>query len=312
MAAMAPLVRFGLVSAGVGLFLWRIKPLVADVQLTYGERIVAAIVALVILGTASLAAWVFGRLLRAAAELIEVQVDGAEAAARTADLIQWHVAPALERLAVALERGPANTNAPANAASDRGLALAIAGVRQAIADGRWGQAQKLIDAIGRDFPQAPEARDLDDELAEARQATIDALRARLDASKSANDPEAVIALRDELTRHVKGEPLRALDRELVRWLMNLIQRRMRTGSVRPDVAHLAAKVAESFGDQPEGASLRASLPTLRRSAGLCPRCAEPYGGIEDACPKCLHGADNGSAWADDDDDDVEDEEDELS
>jgi hypothetical protein len=37
----------------------------------------------------------------------------------------------------------------------------------------------------------------------------------------------------------------------------------------------------------EGASLRASLPTLRRSAGLCPRCAQPYTGLANACPQCL-------------------------
>jgi predicted amidophosphoribosyltransferase len=59
--------------------------------------------------------------------------------------------------------------------------------------------------------------------------------------------------------------------------------------VQGDVAELAARAAESFGDTPEGASLRASLPTLRRSAGLCPRCAQPYAGIDEACPQCLAG-----------------------
>ncbi len=69
--------------------------------------------------------------------------------------------------------------------------------------------------------------------------------------------------------------------------MTLIQKRLRTGTIRPDVVVLAARVAESFGGTTEGASLRASLPTLRRSAGLCPKCAEPYTGVGDACPKCL-------------------------
>ena len=69
--------------------------------------------------------------------------------------------------------------------------------------------------------------------------------------------------------------------------MGLVQRRLRTGTVRPDLVALAARVAESFGGSVEGASLRASLPTLRRSAGLCPKCAEPYAGVGDACPKCL-------------------------
>jgi predicted amidophosphoribosyltransferase len=49
-------------------------------------------------------------------------------------------------------------------------------------------------------------------------------------------------------------------------------------------------VAVSLYQTPEGASLRASLPTLRRAAGLCARCARPYKGIADACPACLTGA----------------------
>ncbi len=69
--------------------------------------------------------------------------------------------------------------------------------------------------------------------------------------------------------------------------MAMIQKRLRGGAMRPDVAILAARVAESLDATPEGASLRAALPTLRRSAGLCARCGEPYTGLADACPKCL-------------------------
>lgn len=115
---------------------------------------------------------------------------------------------------------------------------------------------------------------------------VDALRARLEASRSANDPEAVLALRDELARHLAAEALGDLDRDLARWLIRLIQRRMRAGTVRADVVQLAARVAERFGGTVEGASLRASLPTLRRSAGLCPVCGEPYTGLQDRCPRC--------------------------
>ncbi len=69
--------------------------------------------------------------------------------------------------------------------------------------------------------------------------------------------------------------------------MGLLMRRMRTGSVGGDVARLADRIASEFPDSPEGASLKASLPTLRRSAGLCARCSQPYTGIEAACPECL-------------------------
>ena len=69
--------------------------------------------------------------------------------------------------------------------------------------------------------------------------------------------------------------------------MALIQKRLRAGTIRIDVVELAAKVAERFDHTSEGASLRAALPTLRRSAGLCARCGKPYTGIADACPVCL-------------------------
>src|SRR5262249_6768562 len=81
-----------------------------------------------------------------------------------------------------------------------------------------------------------------------------------------------------------ADALRALDRDLAKWFMALITRRLRTGSVRADVAVLAARVAEDLDDTPEGASLRASLPTLRRAAGLCPRCGQPYAGLAAAPP----------------------------
>jgi hypothetical protein len=69
--------------------------------------------------------------------------------------------------------------------------------------------------------------------------------------------------------------------------LKLIHIRLRSGKIQPDVALLAGRVADVFSHTVEGASLRASLPTLRRSVGLCPRCAQPYTGIADACPSCL-------------------------
>ncbi len=117
--------------------------------------------------------------------------------------------------------------------------------------------------------------------------TIDGLRDRIEAAKQANDPEGAMASRDELARVLQGEPFKEVDRSLAKWLIALIHKRLRTGTIRPEVADLAAQVAGRFGGTTEGASLRAALPTLRRSAGLCPRCGEPYPGLADACPKCL-------------------------
>lgn len=285
LAGMSPVVRLGLLVAAVAVFLNHAGPLLSDMQLTWGERMVAAITATTLLVGFGLAGWVAGRLLRAAAELIDVLVDQAESSGRTANLTEWHVAPALERMAVALERSLA---APREAVD--GMAMALAGARQAILDERWDQADRLIAAMARDHPGSAEVVGLADELAEARREAVDGLKAQLDAAQAVNDPERVIELRDALTQHLRGGPLRELDRQLVQWLMTLIQKRMRTGTVRGDVVTLATKVAGSFGDTPEGASLRASLPTLRRSVGLCPRCAQPYVGLDNACPQCQAAA----------------------
>src|SRR5690606_32827712 len=118
-------------------------------------------------------------------------------------------------------------------------------------------ADRLIKGLRRDFPGSREADALAEEVAEGRRAAVADLTARLDAARSVNDADQVIAYRDELTLHLRGEELKALDRQVVGWLMGLIQRRLRAGAVRPEVVELAARVASSFGDSPEGASLRA-------------------------------------------------------
>ena len=124
-------------------------------------------------------------------------------------------------------------------------------------------------------------------LDEAKQGAVQTLRAKIDAAREVHDPERILDLRDLLTPLLPAEALRTLDRELASWCMGVIQKRLRTGTMSVDVATLAGRVAESLDTTIEGASLRAALPTLRRSAGLCARCAKPYTGIEDACPECL-------------------------
>ena len=124
---MAPLVRFGLFAVGVSVFLDQVRGLVSDAQFTWGERRVMGIVALITFGGFGLAGWVAGRLLKAAADLIEVFIAGAEAAGRTADLIELHVVPALGRIALALERErPAAAAEPRPAIAELQTRLAAA------------------------------------------------------------------------------------------------------------------------------------------------------------------------------------------
>ncbi len=129
------------------------------------------------------------------------------------------------------------------------------------------------------------------EPAAARPAVdLDVIAAQIDAARSANDADRVLTLHREMAVVLSGGELERREQALVPWFMALLMRRLRGGTVSVEVTDLAARIADTFATTPEGASLRASLPTLRRSAGLCPRCAKPYAGIEAACPDCLKAA----------------------
>jgi hypothetical protein len=196
-------------------------------------------------------------------------------------LLETRVVPALERIAAALE----NPSAAAEPIPSR-FAM-IAEVRRSIHEGDFVRAQETLSDLSLDHPDAPEVPAIVEELARARILAINDRRKRLDAARSSNDPDAVLTLRDHLAEVLDARDRDPLDRDIVRWIMGILMKRLRTGTVAPDVAILAARVADAFGHLNEGASLRASLPTLRRSAGLCARCAKPYTGVEDACPECL-------------------------
>src|SRR6185312_15108382 len=99
------------------------------------------LVAIITLGGLGLAGWVAGRLIRTAAELIDVVVDGVEAGERAAELIERHMVPALNRVANALERAHGGPR-------DDEQARAAEAVRRMIQAGRWSQAERLIQAFG--------------------------------------------------------------------------------------------------------------------------------------------------------------------
>ncbi len=197
----------------------------------------------------------------------------------------------LDRIALALESRPA-----VQAERVDGLATMSA----AIAEGRWADAEAMI----AEHPDYPDAGRYAGQVASAKQAAGEAMREELKAAQVVNDPDRVLEIHAGLAAVLTAEALAEIEGQVVKWFLALIMRRLRGGTVRPDVAELAARVAERFPRSVEGASLRASLSTLRRSAGLCPRCAKPYRGIAEACPECLVAAatatDNGvaaAAWA---------------
>ena len=135
---------------------------------------------------------------------------------------------------------------------------------------------------------------LRERLDAARREETEGHLAQLDAARRVNDPDRVLGLYHTLGSSLDFERRGELERELAKWFLDLIHRRLRGGRIQVDVVQLAAQAAETFAATVEGASLRASLPVLRRSVGLCPRCAQAYVGPDAACPQCLAGV-SGSA-----------------
>ena len=182
------------------------------------------------------------------------------------------------------------TKAPTANAIDLLKEQSAADVRRSIQARDWSKASALLEAFSRDHPDESRVSSLSEELQAARVAALRDHSSQLDAARKVNDPERVLDLHREMIPLLEAEARATLEADLSQWFLKLIHKRLRTGKIQTDVAVLAGRIADAFSHTVEGASLRASLPTLRRSAGLCPRCSQPYTGIADACPTCLAAA----------------------
>ncbi|GAC1475011.1 MAG: hypothetical protein NVSMB9_26530 [Isosphaeraceae bacterium] len=223
----------------------------------------------------------FGSPLRGTATVLRGQEDQARALERVESRIKADLARLSETLESLRASGPSTTSSATLKAEQ------LAEIRRATRVGAWEEARALVLAFQDAHVEDPDSLRAAADLVEARQAAGRELQAKIEAARSVNDPDRVLELRDEAKVLLDAEDMRALDGDLAKWFILLIHRRLRAGTMRPDVAVLAGLVAERFDETPEGASLRASLPTLRRAAGLCARCGQPYRGIDDACPACL-------------------------
>jgi hypothetical protein len=163
----------------------------------------------------------------------------------------------------------------------------VAEIRRSIRAGQWSEARLLLDAFSDELPDDTRLFSLEEELRSARSEAIESHAAQLDAARRVNDPERVLELHQGMMPLLDHEARASLEADLSKWFLKLIHNRLRTGKIQAEVAILAGRIADVFCHTVEGASLRASLPTLRRSAGLCPRCAQPYTGLANACPQCL-------------------------
>ncbi len=195
---------------------------------------------------------------------------------------------AIERLAVSFEtRGIPGPPTPAEDRSDR--TRLIAELAAALRETRLDEAEAMLDRLEAEFPDEPARQDLREQLEAARRRQSEERIAQIDAARRVNDADRVLELYALAGPSLEFERRGEIERDLARWFLDLIHRRLRIGKIQPEVVGLAARAAEVFGATVEGASLRASLPVLRRSVGLCPRCARPYVGPEAACPHCLAG-----------------------
>jgi hypothetical protein len=194
----------------------------------------------------------------------------------------------LERIAIAIEARGAPVASTPMPTLER--AQAIAEVVRATRAADWVEAETRLSQLEETFPEDPELPSLRAELGNARDGLVKKSLAQLDAARGVNDPDRVLEIYQGLGPSLDNSQRTSLDQDLAKWFLSLIHRRLRTGKVQPDVVQLAARFAATFAATVEGASVRASLPTLRRSVGLCPRCAQPYTGVAEACPDCKKSA----------------------
>ncbi|MFI5460532.1 MAG: hypothetical protein ACHRXM_34390 [Isosphaerales bacterium] len=209
---------------------------------------------------------------------------------RASDKLATQAARSVELLASisrALEQRT-ESGGPGDAAR-AGKARYLAEIGRATRSAEWVEAETLLREFEVEFPGDPTSAVLWDELAAARRGAIEEGLAQIEAARDVNDPDRLLELYQVLAPSLANEARRTLESDLATWFLSLIHRRLRTGKIQADVVHLAGRFAETFATTAQGASVRASLSTLRRSVGLCPRCAQPYIGIAEACPQCLGG-----------------------
>ncbi len=185
--------------------------------------------------------------------------------------------------------GSSAATSPTEPASptDWSIEQALADARWALRSGNWDDAAALLREYSSSAPDDPKLALLNEEIETAREGARSKQLAELDAARQVNDPERVLELHQALIPLLDSEARISLEADLAPWFLRLIHNRLRAGRIQTDVAVLAGRIAEVFGHTMEGASLRAALPTLRRSAGLCARCGQPYAGLASACPACL-------------------------
>ena len=290
---LAPIASTTALLTGISMFAGIAPRLISS---TYGayERMILAAIGLGYLIGAPIAAFVLFFLLRAGADLIDLWIDNEVAAEKTADLIERQLVPGMLRVCQLLEKsneslasqGATKPQSEIVAKVGEARLQAIDAVREAIRREWWDQARRLAASFAEQFPAAPEAKDLAAQVEAAFTRRVQSLREQLDTAERAADGETMLNTRDRLSGYLNGTELYQVDRRVAHWMATHLREALAGGRAR-EVIHLAERVVDAFGDTTnEGAQVRTALPTLRRSAGLCPDCGQPYDVSLVRCPAC--------------------------
>jgi hypothetical protein len=266
------------------------------ISVGYGpmERLVWAAVALGYLIGAPIAAFVLFFLLRAGADLIDLWVDSQVAAEKTADLVERQLVPGVLRIGQLIEKTNESlagatamkSSALAGSAASEARQRAIDSVRDAVRRESWDQARRIAGEFAERFPEAADAKDLCAQVEAALARKVQSLRDQLDQVERAGDCEGLLNIRDRLSAYLDGTELYQVDRRVAHWTAKYLRDALVAGKAK-EVVHLAERIVDAVGDTTqEGAQVRASLPTLRRSAGLCPECGQPNDVRLVRCPAC--------------------------
>ncbi len=244
--------------------------------------------AICVIGASALAGLGVSSLLRVLAEWFSLHRQLLEAERQSTLRL---LAERIDRLSARLGE-PGSQSTPLSSALEETPAAwlnehSLAEIRQSIRAGKWDEVASMMDRYSPAELADPRLSSLTAEIQSARETARSEQLAQLKAARQVSDPDRVLELHQSLTHLLDAETRGSLDSDLSQWFLRLIHNRLRSGKIQADLVVLAGRIAEAFSHTVEGASLRASLPTLRRSAGLCSRCGQPYSGIANACPACL-------------------------
>ena len=132
----------------------------------------------------------------------------------------------------------------------------LAEIDRAFRSESWSESESLIEEFEQEFPDDPALNAMKEQLdAGRKKSNLDKI-AQLEAARQVNDPGRVIELYLGIAQSLEDDQRGSLERDLAKWFLGLIHRRLRSGKIQLDVVHLAAQVSETFAATVEGASMR--------------------------------------------------------